>query len=387
MSCRPIYLWLIVALFIYILIKPAAAETLSTQSNGTSSSQSIQQVFLISVDGLNYEGFISSYTPNMNFLGNEGAIDEKSVAFIANSTEASEASLITGSFPEEHKFISADDSLEVESLLALLQNSNKKVLMVDASGGKLEKLAPGDYIKIDAHQNDRQAFQMAIEKYNAEHPYFTYIYTNDCLEALLSLDQKAYYQSITKVDQYIGELLDNLRKRDELNQTLIVITSARSSSSSHFSPLIIHGPRCRTGVEMKDTMLIDVFATLSYLMGLKSQFNVRGIPLYEALAVEPRNQITVLNTWINALKKERIIIWNKYFQSQDELYQTIKQLISVREERENIFQYAGQREDTIISLENKIKWQRRIAGLLFLLMAIGYLVEYKWLRKKYLLFR
>ena len=134
-------------------------------------------------------------------------------------------------------------------------------------------------------------------------------------------------------------------------------------------------------------MLIDVFATLSYLMGLKSQFNVRGIPLYEALAVEPRNQITVLNTWINALKKERIIIWNKYFQSQDELYQTIKQLISVREERENIFQYAGQREDTIISLENKIKWQRRIAGLLFLLMAIGYLVEYKWLRKKYLLFR
>ena len=56
---------------------------------------------------------------------------------------------------------------------------------------------------------------MAIEKYNAEHPYFTYIYANDCLEALLSLDQKAYYQSITKVDQYIGELLDNLRKRDE----------------------------------------------------------------------------------------------------------------------------------------------------------------------------
>ena len=58
--------------------------------------------------------------------------------------------------------------MEVESLLALLQKFNKKVLMVDASG-KLEKLF-GDYIKIDAHQNDRQAFQMAIEKYNAEHP-------------------------------------------------------------------------------------------------------------------------------------------------------------------------------------------------------------------------
>jgi hypothetical protein len=387
MRYRPINLLFMVLIITFLIVKTAAAQTHSTEHNEASPVQTIQQVFLISIDGLNYEGFISSYTPNMNYLANEGVIDKKSRSFTVNSIEASEACLLTGSFPEEHKFISAGDSLEVESLLERVKKSDRKVLMVDASGGKLEKLAAGTYIKVDAKQNDRQVFQTAIEQYNAEHPYFTYIYSNDCLDALLSLNQKNYYQSITKVDQYIGELLDDLRKHDQLDKTLIVITSPRSSSTSNFSPLIMRGPGCKSGVIMTDTMLIDVFPTLSYLLGIKTQFNVRGIPLYEAIAVEPRNQISVLNMWINSLKKERIITWNRYFQSQEELYHTIKQLMAVQEERENIFHYAGQREDTINSLQNKIRLQRWIGGVIFLLMAAGYLVEYRWLKRKFLLFR
>lgn len=388
MSFRPISLAFMIVLIVgFLLVESATAQTESTGQTAASSDLSIEQVFVISVDGLNYEGFISAYTPNMDYLGSEGVIDKKSRSFTVNSIEASEACLLTGSFPEEHKFISAGDRLEAESLLEQLKKSDRKVLMVDASGGKLEMLSAGTYINVDAKQNDHQVFQAAIEQYNAEHPYFTYIYSNDCLDALLSLNQKNYYQSITKVDQYIGELLDDLRKHDQLDKTLIVITSPRSSSTSNFSPLIMRGPGCKSGVIMTDTMLIDVFPTLSYLLGIKTQFNVRGIPLYEAIAVEPRDQISVLHMWINSLKKERIITWNRYFQSQEELYHTIKQLMAVQEERENIFQYAGQREGTIDKLQNKIQLQRWIGGGIFLLMAAGYLVEYRWLKRKFLLFR
>lgn len=137
---------------------------------------------------------------------------------------------------------------------------------------------------------------------------------------------------------------------------------------------------------MTDTMLIDVAPTLSYMLGLKVPFNVRGIPLYEAMSIEPRQQLPILNTWIKSLKKERIATWKRYFDSQEELYRTIKQLIAVQEERQNIFQYAGQREDTILSLQNKIRLQRIIGGVIILLMAAGYLVEYRWLRRKFLLF-
>ena len=278
MSYKPIRLASVVFLILgFLLVESAIAQTESSGQSAVSSDISIEQVFVISVDGLNYEGFISAYTPNMDYLGSEGVIDKKSRSFTVNSIEASEACLLTGSFPEEHKFISAGDRLEAESLLEQVKKSDRKVLMVDASGGKLEMLSAGTYIKVDAKQNDRQAFQTAIEQYNAEHPYFTYIYSNDCLDALLSLNQKNYYQSITKVDQYIGELLDDLRKHDQLDKTLIVITSPRSSSTSNFSPLIMRGPGCKSGVIMTDTMLIDVFPTLSYLLGIKTQFNVRGI--------------------------------------------------------------------------------------------------------------
>ena len=388
MSCRPINMaFMIVLILGFLLVESATAQTESTGQNAASSDISIEQVFVISVDGLNYEGFISTYTPNMDYLGSEGVIDKKCTSFVVNSIEASEACLITGSFPEEHKFISAGDSLEVESLLDQVKKSNRKVLMVDASGGKLEKLGADQYVKIEARQNDREVFRTAIQQYNTDQPFFTYIYSNDCLDALLSLNQKTYYQSITKVDQYIGELLDNLRKRDKLKQTLIVITSTRSSSSSNLSPLIMRGPGCKSGVVMTNTMLIDLAPTLAALLDIKAPFNSRGIPLYESMVVEPCNQLSVLNKWIDELQKERISTWKRYCDSQEELYRTIKQLMAVQEERENIFQYAGQREDTITILQNKIQLQRWIAGLIFLLMAAGYLVEYRWLKKKYLLFR
>lgn len=370
----------------FLLVKLTAAETQSNEIEEPSPKK-IQQVFVISIDGLNYEGYINSYVPNLNYLASEGAVDKKSMSFAVNSIESSEACLITGTFPEEHKFITASDSLEVESVLDQIRGKGKQVLLVDASGGKLEKLGADKYLKFDAQQNDREVFLAAIEQYNTDHPFFTYIYANDCLDALLSLNQKTYAQTITKVDGYVGELLDMLHQRGEMNNTLIVITSPRSSSSSNLSPLIMYGPGVKSGTVMNDTMLIDVAPTLSHLLGLKVPFNVKGIPLYEAMTVEPRQQLTVYNTWINTLKKERINTWKRYFESREELYRTIKQLIAVQEERQNIFNYAGQREDTIVSLQQKIQWQRIIGGIVLLLLAAGYLVEYRWLRKKFLLFR
>lgn len=387
MHRKPFSMPLIISILVgFLVINSAAAESQSTGQSTATTPASIHQVFVISIDGLNYEGFISSYTPNMNFLASEGVVDKKSMSFVVNSIEASEACLITGTFPEEHKFINASDSLEVESVLDQIRRTKKQVLIIDASGGKLEKLGADQFIKIDAQRNDREVFQAAIKKFQNDRPFFTYIYVNDCLDALLSLNQKTYSQTITKVDQYIGELLNHLRKHGEMNNTLIVITSPRSSSSSNLCPLIMHGPGCKSGTVMTDTMLLDVAPTLSYLLGLKIPFNVKGIPLYEAMTVEPRQQLSVLNTWIKALKKERIATWKRYFDSQEELYRTIKQLIAVQEERQNIFQYAGQREDTIAGLQNKIRWQRIIGGVIFLFMAAGYLVEYRWLKKKYLLF-
>lgn len=370
-----------------LLIKPAAAEPDPSTSKQPEPAQGIRNVFIISIDGLNYEGYISTHTPNMDHLAQEGTVDKKALTFRVNSIEASEASLITGTFPEEHKYISASDKVEVESVFDQIKKSGRKVLLIDGSGGKLQNLGANLYTKVDAKANDRTVFQEAIKQFETESPFLTYIYSNDCLDALLSLNEKEYYQSITRVDQYIGELLNSLRKAGIYYQSLVIVTSPRSSSLSNLSPLIIHGPGCKSGVIVSDTMLIDVAPTISNMLGMKPPFSALGIPLYDSMKIEPRDQLYILNQWVKGLKADRIATWNRYFESQDELFRTIKQLMSVKEERQNIFNFAGQREETIISLQKKVQRERMIAAAVFLLMVAGYAWEYKWLKKRFLLFR
>lgn len=377
-----VFVWL----GIMITAAGAAKEAPQDAPQQAASVNPVKHIFIISVDGLNYEGFISSYTPNIDHLAKEGVVDQKALAFKVNSVEASEASLLTASFPEDHKFITADDRVETESLLDIVRKNGQTVLLADASGGKLQRLGANSYVNYDSQAKDRELFRTAVQHFQKERPFLTYIYSNDCLDGLLSLNEKTYYQSITQVDEYIGELVTSLRKEGIYYQTVIVITGPRSSSPSNQTPLIIHGPGCKMDVTISGSMLIDVAPTLAYLMGRDESMGTRGIPLYEAMKVEPRDQIYILNKWVSDLKRERVVTWNQYFESQDDLYRTIKQLMAVKEERQSIFQFAGQREEAIISLQDGRHRERQIGMLLFSLMGLGYLIEYRWLKKKYLMF-
>ena len=76
---------------------------------------------------------------------------------------------------------------------------------------------------------------------------------------------------------------------------------------------------------------------------------------------------------------------SRYYDMQDELYRTIHQMTAIKEERQNIFEFAG--EKIINSLESRINWQRVLGMGIFLLMLAGYLLEYRWLKKKFTLFQ
>lgn len=387
MPVRSILTVIIMSVMVMILlVSPVAAEDHPSPVS-PEPKQTIKHVVIISIDGLNYEGFISAYTPNMDYLAKEGVIDEKALTFKVNSVEASEAGLLTGTFPEDHKFITAGDKVEVESLVDQIRKTGSKVSLIDGSGGKLQNIGAGSYSKIDARTSDSQVFLTAIQQFIKDRPFFTYIYANDCLDGLLSLNEKTYFRSITRVDQYVGEMINCLRKEGIYKQTLIIVTSPRSSSSSNLAPFIIYGPGCKAGVRVENTMLVDVAPTISHMLGLKPLFNARGIPLYDVMKVEPRDQLFILNKWIKELKTERMATWNRYDDSQEDLYRTIKQLMAVKEERQNIFHFAGQREEAIINLQDRIAKERKIAMACLLLMAMGYVVEYRWLKKKFLLFR
>lgn len=377
----------------FILIKLVVlvlffSTTLLSEAMGEEGN-SPEHVFIISVDGLNYEGLISTPTPNIESLAGEGVIDEKSLALRVDTLEAAEASLLTGAFPEEHQHYAEKDKLEVESLLEALNKKDRSLLFVDGSGGKLSAFAYGEkeYLKLESNQSDQEVFEQTIKRFNELKPFFTYVYLNDCREALLSLDEKAYYKAIKSVDEHLGDFVNYLRKEKLFYNSLIIVTSSRSSSPSHLVPLIIHGPDCKSGEKLGETMVIDIVPTVCNLCGFNNLYNSRGICIYDALMLNSEDMINLSEKWITDYQKDRIRNQKRYFELEDEMDRTLRRMASIKEEKDSIFDFAGKKEKNINKLKLQITMERLIFLIIILLMLFAYILQYRWLKKKFLLFK
>lgn len=346
-------------------------------------------IFIINVDGLSYEAYISTPVPNLKHLAGEGVLDEKSLAICSDTGEEAQASLLTGAPPEQHKYYSSNDRLEMATVLDMLKQSKYSFMVVDDTGGKLKAFNYGEkyYYDVERRKNDGEVVQQAIKKFKEQGTFFTYISLNDCMEALLSLDDRRYNEAIISMDRAVGDLVAYLRQEDLYYKSMIVVTSARSSSPSNLVPLIVHGPGCKNGVKIQDTMIIDVVPTVCHICGVKPPYGSRGIPFYDALASSGTDQAYTRDTWIKALKADRTTNWKNTFSLREELYRSYHQIASMKEERQNMFDFAGDKEDLINTLQSRITIERVAWMGLVLAMLLGYGVEYYVLKRKFLLFK
>lgn len=349
----------------------------------------VQRVILINVEGLNYEGYISTPMHNLRQMAAEGLMDEKCLAVRTDSSEAALASLLTGALPEDHGYYNSSNKIEVESLLALLKKRSQTFQIIDASGGKLQVFNYGEdkYISLPASSPDQEAFALLIKNIPDKMPFFSFLYLNDSMEGLLSLDDDRYYDALMSFDSGLGQLIAELKDHNMYYDSLIIITSARSTSPSDYVPMIIHGPGCRSGIKTSSSMVLDTAATICRFIGINAPAPSIGIPIYDAMTVREEDRDYIYVKWTAELKKERTSQFTRYFDMQDELYRTIHQMTAIKEERQNISDFAGEKEKIINSLETRINWQRVLGMGIFLLMVAGYLLEYRWLKKKFTLFQ
>ncbi len=379
---RSLYLLLSIGIItllftIALMLKPAFAD------------EAVQQVILINVEGLNYEGYISTPMHNLRQMAAEGLMDEKSLSVRTDSVEAAQASLLTGTLPAEHGYYNSSNDIEVESLLALLKKHGKTFQVIDGSGEKLKVFNYGEdqYVGLKACSSDQEAFAVAMENISGKMPYFSFIYVNDSMDGLLSLDENTYYDSLMSFDTSLGQLINSLKNNKLYNNSLIIVTSARSTSPSDLVPLVINGPGCKTGTKTSSTLVLDTAATICRFIGLNPPAASVGVPIYDAMTIREEDKNYVYTKWAADLKKERTAQWNRYYEIQDELYSTIHQMASIKEERQSISNFAGEKEKTINILETRLTWERALCLGVFFFMLAGYLVEYRWLKKKFMLFK
>jgi len=349
----------------------------------------INHVFLISVGGLNQEGFTGNPLPNLKYLMMEGSACEKTLAIRSDTMEAAEASLLTGALVNEHKHLTVNDKVEVESILDVLKKKGKSMLVVDGSGGKLNSFAYGEkeYRKLDTKATSKDIMDEAFKSFSQYKPFFSYVYIDDCTDALLRLDQNDYYKAIRNFDSQLGAFVKKLKDSGIYNESLIIVTSARSTSSSNLVPLTIYGPGCKANYSMSGAMIIDVAPTICRLIGMESPSASRGIPIYSSFMMNEENKQSITNSWIKDLQKDRQANWNMNYRLEDELNRTNRLMAAMKEEKQSVFDFAGEREQLIIGLKSKMTVERSIWGGIILLMLAGYVGEFVFLKRKYLLFK
>jgi hypothetical protein len=159
--------------------------------------EELQRIILINVEGLNYEAYISTPMHNLRQIAAEGLMDEKCLAIRTDSSEAALASLLTGALPEDHGYYNSESKIQVESLLALLKKHGRTFQLIDGSGGKLQVFNYGQdqYIALPPSSLDQEAFSRLIQNIPEQMPFFSFLYLNDSLEALLALDDNQYYSA------------------------------------------------------------------------------------------------------------------------------------------------------------------------------------------------
>jgi len=349
----------------------------------------VKYVFLISVGGLNLEGFASTATLNMNYLAGEGVLDKHTLAVRTDTPESAETSLLTGAEPNAHKHFTVHDSVEVESIFDILNKKGRSILVVDGSGGKLQSFAHGqqEYRKLKPSASSQQIFTAAYNSFQKNPAFFNYIYIDDCSDVLLKQDHETYHAAIRKFDTELGLFLKKLHDSGKYKESLIIVTSARSSSPSHQVPLIISGPGVKVNSAISGSMIIDVASTICQLTGLDVPANSRGIPMYAALSITGDKKADLSDTWVKDLQKDRLNNWDMNYQLNDELGRTMRQMTAIKEEKQSIFDFAGEREQLIAALKKKLNVERGLWGGLIILMLLGYMAEYTWLKKKFLLFK
>ncbi|PKM76675.1 MAG: hypothetical protein CVU90_11340 [Firmicutes bacterium HGW-Firmicutes-15] len=355
----------------------------------TAERKPINHVFLISVGGLNREGFVSNSAPNMKYLMMEGAASDKTLAIRSDTMEAAETSLLTGALADAHKHLTANDKVEVESIFDVLKRNGRSILVVDGTGGKLSSFAYGEkeYKQLEARSSSQQIMDEAYKSFSQNKPFFSYFYIDDCTDALLRQDQDAYYHAIRNFDTQLGIFVKRLKDSGLYDKSLIIVTSARSTSPSNLVPLIIYGPGCNVNSGMSGAMTIDVASTICRLIGLEAPASSRGIPIYGSLQLSEEERQNLASTWIKDLQKDRQANWNMNFRLEDELSRTIRQMSSIKEEKQSVFDFAGEREQLIIGLKSKITVERAAWCGFVVVMLAGYVLEYVLLKKKFLLFK
>lgn len=265
------------------------------------------------------------------------------------------------------------DANKAYSLPKILSKNGIDCLFIDGSGKVPNNYCDNNSLDLISDTDDKEVlnryFSLPTEKdYN-----FVTIYLDD-----INVSETSEFRRWSLVDNQIGLLLNHLIKLKKLEKSSIFITGDSDSP-----PLLMFRYNPNFKANYYYCNLLDLGPTICEIYGINPPSKMPGNTLYEFLAgsndpmstkriIDLQKQCLLAEEKINLLQKDNSLI------NEDKN--------KILEEKLNFDQRILEKEKQITTLKIKLKLFKLAGFVLFIILLAGYVIEYRILRKKFLIF-
>jgi N-sulfoglucosamine sulfohydrolase len=322
----------------------------------------LPNIIIFIADDVSYEDFgctgnMDVKTPNIDTLGESG-LNFSNFYLTASSCSPSRISIITGRYP--HNTGAAELHSEPPLGMRFFPEDLQKKGYYTIQAGKWHMGESGKKAFNDVNINQllngpggENQWTELIEKAPIDKPYFAWFasydahrgwgdneFTGTHTPASIRVpdyfadtpntrnDICNYYDEISRFDFQIGEVVKALEKRNELDNTLIMVMSDNGRPFPHSktrvndrgmkSPFIVHWPNgIKNNIGNRDELVsaIDIAPTLLRIAGLEPTMNYQGLSFFEMFNTpdyKTRNYVFAEHNWHDYEAHERMVRNKEY---------------------------------------------------------------------------
>ncbi len=361
----------------------------------------IRHIILITVDELSDRKMESVSTPNLSGLAAQG-VRTSAVGVLPANFPSFAASLLTGADPGIHGLLGPKDQIKTSALPDIALKYGRTAAYVSQTGSipkgmfnQKSKTEVKSY-EVASGENHRLMAE-AIKVFERERPYFLGLKMSLNEDNFQGNQKAKTVKAMSALDVEIGKLLGVLSSSNVFNDTLIILVGNCGASNSLNAlskddkqlmvPVIMAGPGLKASVSIPSARIIDIIPTAALLSGMQMPPESNGFVLWNAL--KPGNGFVEQNLLIKRVKD----LSKENTRSTVENYRLMEEKRLAKAERENVELEKQTIQKTIESKDLHIKSLNlrisllKLAGFIaFGVSGLGYVVEYFYLRKKFLMF-
>lgn len=356
----------------------------------------IRHVILVTLDGVTEKDIQQAYTPNLNGLASSG-VYAPGMDILPPDSAYHLAAILSGADTEINGFTPGVRRLKADTLPGIFKKYGRAAVyfVTGKSTAKEFLTAVRDSLKVGVLSgSDRDVMDAALAEFEKSRPYFLGVVLSGAKST--PGNGGRYYKAVGSADGQLGRMLLKLKDLGVYDESLIIVTGSSSEKRTAQNsldyrqllvPVVMKGPGLKGGTKLPPVRIIDVAPTAALLTGVALSEGSNGVVIWNSLmAGAGFVDENLLQKRVKELSQEFIKSTGAVYQLQEEKRLVQLEKEQIRKEKQEIQDIIKSKDGKIKSLSGTIRVLQLTGLVLLILSGIGYVLEYKYLRKKFMMF-